>query len=255
MRRYDIAEFQSVMALIECGLSDSEIAQRTGVGRRSVNGWRHGRGVSYHLRVSRATPAWRPRAPAAYAYLLGVYLGDGWITVKSKRAASLVFTLDAAYPGIVEAVILALDAVFPGVPATRHGRMRGSVTAVQLSDPALAHAFPQHGRGRKHLRTIELTPWQRKVTHAQPQHLLRGLIHSDGCRCVNRFETTLPSGRRVRYEYPRYFFSNLSEDIRDIFCEHCDMLGVRWTQSSARNISVANRASVAALDQFVGPKR
>ena len=68
MRRYDIAEFQSVMALIECGLSDSEIAQRTGVGRRSVNGWRHGRGVSYHLRVSRATPAWRPREPAAYAY-------------------------------------------------------------------------------------------------------------------------------------------------------------------------------------------
>jgi hypothetical protein len=71
----------------------------------------------------------------------------------------------------------------------------------------------------------------------------------------NRFETTLPSGRRVRYEYPHYFFSNLSEDIRDVFCEHCDMLGVRWTQSSARNISVANRAGVATLDQFAGPKR
>jgi hypothetical protein len=138
MRRYGIAEFQPVMALIESGLSDSEIAQRTGVGRRSVNGWRHGRGVSYHLRVSRATPAWRPREPAAYAYLLGVYLGDGWITVKSKRAASLVFTLDAGYPGIVEAVILALDGVFPGVPATRHGRMRGSATASRTSQRTFA---------------------------------------------------------------------------------------------------------------------
>jgi hypothetical protein len=116
-------------------------------------------------------------------------------------------------------------------------------------------AFPQHGPGRKHERQIVLEPWQRTITHAHPEMLLRGLIHSDGCRCINRFRTKLPSGRIAEYEYPRYFFSNLSADIRQIFIEHCEMLGIRWTQSNHRNISISHRRSVARLDEFIGPKR
>jgi hypothetical protein len=87
-----------------------------------------------------------------------------------------------------------------------------------------------------------------------PEQFLKGLIHSDGCRCVNRFKTKLPSGRVAEYEYPRYFFSNLSSDIRALFCEYCERLGVRWTQSNHRNISVSHRKSVAILDRFIGPK-
>jgi hypothetical protein len=56
------------------------------------------------------------------------------------------------------------------------------------------------------------------------------------------------------YAYVRYFFTNYSADIRDIFCEHCDLLGIRWTQSSFKNVSIAHRDSVALLDSFVGPK-
>ena len=100
----------------------------------------------------------------------------------------------------------------------------------------------------------ELEEWQLEVTHQFPRELLRGLIHSDGCRTVNRFKTRLPSGRVAPYEYPRYFFSNLSEDIRRIFCDHCELLGIRWTQSNPRNISISHRKSVALLDEFIGPK-
>jgi hypothetical protein len=32
-------------------------------------------------------------------------------------------------------------------------------------------------------------------------------------------------------EYPRWFFSNLSEDIRALFCAYCDRVGVRLTHS------------------------
>ena len=71
---------------------------------------------------------------------------------------------------------------------------------------------------------------------------------------MNRFAVNLPSGRVGRYAYPRYFFTNYSADIRRIFCEHCELLGIRWTQSNARNISVSHRDSVALLDEFVGPK-
>src|SRR5215208_1119924 len=60
----------------------------------------------------------------------------------------------------------------------------------------------------------ELWPWQTVIIERAPQAFLRGLIHSDGCRTVNRFKTRLPSGRIAEYAYPRYFFSNRSADIR-----------------------------------------
>ena len=59
----------------------------------------------------------------------------------------------------------------------------------------------------------------------------------------------------AEYSYVRYFFSNLSEDIKDIFCEHCDLAGVLWSRANARHVSVHDRGSVALLDEFVGPKR
>jgi hypothetical protein len=54
----------------------------------------------------------------------------------------------------------------------------------------------------------------------------------------------------AEYAYGRYFFSNLSTDIRGLFCHACDQLGVRWTQSNSRNISVSHRKSVALLDEL-----
>jgi hypothetical protein len=69
-------------------------------------------------------------------------------------------------------------------------------------------AFPQHGPGRKHDRKIELASWQREIVDRHPRVFLRGLLHSDGCRTVNRFKTKLPSRRVVEYAYPRWFFSN-----------------------------------------------
>jgi hypothetical protein len=83
-----------------------------------------------------------------------------------------------------------------------------------------------------------------------PGRLLRGLIHSDGCRVTNRIRHP-----RKTYEYPRYFFSNRSSDIQSIFCDACDRLGVKWKQDGPWNISVARRDSVAILDRHIGPKR
>jgi hypothetical protein len=192
---------------------------------------------------------------AAYAYLLGVYLGDGYIVRVSRRSAWMAITLDARFPGIVAETAASVHAVFPTIHATVRPRRNPSAVIVQCSHRDLPFAFPQHGPGRKHERPIVLAGWQQTITGRHPRQLIRGLIHSDGCRTVNRFSTVLPSGRAAEYEYPRYFFSNLSGDIRAIFCRHCDLLGIRWTQSNPRNISVAHRDSVALLDSFVGPKQ
>jgi hypothetical protein len=106
--------------------------------------------------------------------------------------------------------------------------------------------FPQHGPGPKHLRRITLQPWQEYLVWRHPDQFLAGLIHSDGCRCVNRVKG---------HEYPRYFFSNLSADIRAMFVAACTLVDVDCRPDGTRNVSVARRESVAILDRLVGRKR
>jgi hypothetical protein len=95
-----------------------------------------------------------------------------------------------------------------------------------------------------------MTEWQVDVLNAFPQEFLTGLIDSDGCRCTNKVVT-----RGKQYEYPRYFFKNVSADILSLCAVTFDVLGVRFTQNSWNSLSVAQRASVAYLDTFIGPKR
>jgi hypothetical protein len=72
-----------------------------------------------------------------------------------------------------------------------------------------------------------------------------GLVHSDGCRVLNRVKG---------HVYPRYFFSNLAADIRDLFVWACTMVGVESRAAGPRNVAVSRKASVAILDRLVGPK-
>jgi hypothetical protein len=56
-------------------------------------------------------------------------------------------------------------------------------------------------------------------------------------------------------DYPRYFFSQVSEDIKRLFCRSLTQVGVSYTWNDAKNVSIARRPDVARLDEFVGPKR
>jgi hypothetical protein len=196
----------------------------------------------------------RPADAYSYAYLLGIYLGDGHL-VGNGRSWQLVVSLDAAYEEIVEECHAAMLLTMPWrIPRLRTHATERCVRVASMAK-AWPELFPQHGPGRKHERPIVLAPWQRDIVQRETWQFVRGLIHSDGCRSVNRFKAKLPSGRVAEYAYPRYFFSNLSADIRGLFCAACDRLRVRWTQPNPRNISISHRASVALLDEFVGPKR
>jgi hypothetical protein len=113
--------------------------------------------------------------------------------------------------------------------------------------------FPQHGAGMKHTRTIALQAWQEETVAARTEHFVRGLIHSDGCRTTNRVRRSGKDGDRW-HEYPRYFFTNASDDIRLLFTDALDRLGIDWRRSNERVISIATRSAVARLDEFVGPK-
>ena len=189
-----------------------------------------------------------------YCYLLGLYLGDGWLVLKPRGGAQLVIVCATDYPDLMDDCWAALILISLNPRVTRYQPARQRCVRLMSAWKHWAALFPQHGPGRKHDRKIELAAWQRAIVDRFPQEFLRGLLHSDGCRTVNRFTTKLPSGRVAEYAYPRWFFSNRSADIRGLFCEYCDRLGIRWTQSNARNISVSHRSAVALLDSFVPAK-
>ncbi len=114
--------------------------------------------------------------------------------------------------------------------------------------------FPQHGPGRKHERPIVLEPWQRAVVEEHPADFLRGLFHSDGSR-VRNWATRVVAGERKRYDYPRWQFTNNSDDIRGLCGWALDLVGISWRQSSWKTLSVSRRLDVARLDGLIGPKR
>lgn len=197
---------------------------------------------------------WRPPDAWSYSYLLGLYLGDGCVSVRPRGGAQLAIVCDAAYPDLIEACWTAMILVSLNPRVNRYTPAGQRCVRLISAWKSWPEAFPQHGPGRKHTRPIVLEPWQREIVDRFPREFVRGLLHSDGCRTVNRFTTKLPSGRVAEYAYPRWFFSNRSEDIRGLFCAYCDRLGIRWTQSNPRNISVSHRRSVARLDAFVPVK-
>lgn len=91
----------------------------------------------------------------AYAYLLGVYLGDGCIS-RHKRAFRLRITLDGVYPVIVAECKAAMEAVVPNRVLVQQTSSRAvEVSAYSRAWPQL---LPQHGRGPKHERSIVLSP-------------------------------------------------------------------------------------------------
>jgi hypothetical protein len=191
-----------------------------------------------------------PAAPT-YAYLLGLYLGDGYLAATRRGVFHLRITLDARYPGVVAEAARAVSEILPNRQVAVYPHRGGAnAEVVGCYSKSWPNLFPQHGPGPKHTRRIELEGWQRDITTMHPRPLIRGLVQSDGSRFV--------AAQRIdgrTYRYTRYCFNNRSQGILRIFCDHLDVLGIQWTMSRQDQVQIARRDSVKELDTFVGPKR
>jgi hypothetical protein len=252
-------DVREVFRMAECGLSQAAIAREVGVSRATVRDWlSHGEAsiLERRLRLTRrhedrhdAASCPRPAAldEAAYAYLLGQYLGDGCISPNGRSYKLRISTCDA-YPAIRGETVAAIRAIVPD----RHIGfiLRVGCTEVHVTFAHWPCLLP-HGPAPKHTRRIVLTPWQRAIgLDAHPAALVRGLIHSDGCRCINR--VTSPTGKS--YEYVRYLLTNKSIDIQELFLEACKRLGIAARPNNSHSVSVARRGAVERMDAIVGPK-
>ncbi|ANZ19313.1 helix-turn-helix domain-containing protein [Streptomyces noursei] len=261
MRFHDTNVRHDAVARLRAGAKNADVAHALGVPLGTIGYWRH------MDRAKRGECPGRhdPRCPrcdgceldeTAYAYLLALYLGDGHISQYSgHRVPSLMITCDDNWPGLTDDCETAMRSVFPGNSVCR--ATKKGCHNVKVYSKHLWCMFPQHGPGKKHERPIVLEGWQQRIVDEHPWEFIRGLIHSDGCRVTN-WTTRIVGSERKRYEYPRYFFANKSDDIRGLFSDTLTKVGVEWTVlargSEPFNISVARKASVVLMDQHIGPK-
>jgi hypothetical protein len=243
--------------------TDPRIA-RMAASKRGSPGWARGLTAQTDLRIAKGASSRRgktrgpynwsrprrdcpvlplgPERAAAYAYVLGMYLGDGCLT-RHPRTYLLVISLDAAYPDIAHRCAVAVRSVNPFHPVTIY--RQDNVLRVKSYGVCWLELFPQHGAGRKHLRKIELSGWQETLVQSNPWEFLRGLLESDG----SRFDRSV-GGRN----YPAYGFSNRSSDILRLFTQVCDLLAIHYTVATSTSISIARRDDVRRLDEAIGPK-
>ncbi|GAA2444693.1 helix-turn-helix domain-containing protein [Streptomyces macrosporus] len=253
---------EKALTLLRAGMRNAEVARRLNVPKGTVGYWLHTERARRGALPGRPTPSC-PRCDGrelderAYAYLLGLYLGDGHIVRYSgHRVPNLMITCSDDWPELIDACEKAMRAVFPGNSVCRVRKT--GCRNVKVYSRHLECLFPQHGPGRKHERRITLESWQRRIVEKHPWELIRGLVHSDGCRVAN-WTVRLVGGERKRYVYPRYLFANKSRDILRLYTEALDRVGVEWRTARRRtgvcDVSVARRASVALMDAHIGPKR
>jgi hypothetical protein len=262
MRTYE--EYEKILDLWELGVPKKRIAITLAIPRGTVTDCikRYGslKGLEENKeRATKSTPDRLLQAiqnsqnvtlQEAYAYLLGIYLGDGSIS-KNRKIFRLRITLDKKYPNIVNTCVRVLQTLFPSNDI-------GIIDHEGCVDVSCYHkhwpaVFPQHGTGRKHEREIKLEDWQEQIVTTYPLEFFRGLYHSDGSRFSN-----VVNGK----DYPRYQFTNISKDISRLFCETCDRLGLHWTIKHRRSLSrdkatdifISRRRDVEYLDRAVGPK-
>jgi hypothetical protein len=242
----------TALLLSDADVLDRETAIICSVSVQAIRHWRYGtRRGSRHTEPKCPRCDGRPLDEPTYAYLLGLYLGDGHIARGRRDVYALTVACSDAWLRLMTQARQAMCAVMPAskVFAVR----KTGCTLLKSTSKHWPCLFPQHGPGRKHQRRIVLDPWQRAIVEAFPGSFVRGLLHSDGCRVINRVRHRCADGDR-RYEYPRYFFSNESADILGLCGEALDLLEISWRFSRRNVISVARRQAVARLDEFVGPK-
>jgi hypothetical protein len=154
---YDASTRRLALSALGGGEALSSVSKRLGISRSTLRSWRD-QPVPDHDPTACPRCSGLPLPQPEYAQLLGLYLGDGCLSEHKKAVYALRIACDDGYSDVIAETAAIVRAVYPGRSVHRV-RAPGCTHLVSYWKhwPCL---FPQHGPGRKHLRSIVLEEWQ-----------------------------------------------------------------------------------------------
>lgn len=159
---------------------------------------------------------------AAYNYILGFYLGDGYID-QMPRTYRLRLAIDIFQKNVIEYCYKELKKLFPKNSINIIDNLKENLVNITVYSNKLKYLYPQSFEsGKKHNRKIELSKLQ--IECIDYENLLKGLFHSDGSFYFRKYK----SKDTVKIE-PAYNFVNSSRDILDLFCLCLDKLNIVYS--------------------------
>jgi len=224
-------EYLKSQELKKQGFNNFEISKLLNIPRTTISGWsRKKPNFEKKNKIDPKSYILENKLEKTYSYILGLYLGDGYIN-KMPRTHRLRIFNDTKYKDLNIHIMNQLKLLFPKnkVNIINHGNF----LTIYVYSNMITPLFPQNGKGKKHNRKIKLFNWQTDIII--PQYIIMGLIHSDGCyyyRTVNN------------KKYFSYDFKNKSRDLHQILQHYCNEIGIR---STSPDDSKSGRASATHI--------
>lgn len=249
-------EYEKVIELHKKGINNVQISKITNIPRPTVVGWVNGKiNVSKNKKNVEFDPEKYIKdnnLEKEYSYILGLYLGDGYIS-KQSRTFKMRICLDIKYDNLNLFAIQKLSTLFPN-NKPHVLKLKNKITnlfnqiILSIHNNNLNLLFPQYGVGKKHLREIKLTKWQTDIIDYK--YLLLGFFHSDGCYYYNKTSKSFS-----------YSFTNFSTDIINIYKQCCEKNNLSFfvTKANAKNgikyqVVVGRKKDVEIFNNIFGTK-
>ena len=212
-QRKTVDEVNHILDLYNSGCSQNKIFKTLGIDRGTIRqiindpqGYLNKATIKFNLSEINKK---------SYAFILGVYLGDGCISkTHTPNVYRLRIALDNKYKELNEEVISELKILFPNNKIAHYAVENTNGCIISVHSSNLLTLFPQHDIGRKHERPIILEDWQKEIVNEFPVDFLKGLIYTDGC-------FYLAGGK-----YKRCNFTNKSKDIIDLCSDTMNKLNI-----------------------------
>lgn len=253
---HDNLKQKEAIKLYNEGLNLSKISKKLGISRSTIRYWTSGKIKSNIFKLKNFNPQEyiiENKIQSVYSYILGLYLGDGYIN-KQGRTYKIRIFLDGKYKNLNDFVRRELSLLFPKnkIGTLKTKKLNSTDTSMEIiycHNNYIPDLFPQHGPKKKHERTILLEDWQLEII--EPSYLLTGLFHSDGSYYMNN-----------KTKKNEYSFSNYSLEIIQIFkncLEHYNISNnvckTIINENTKYQVFITNRESVEKLNNLIGDKK
>lgn len=149
------------------------------------------------------------------AYLLGVLLGDGDLSLFARGVYRLRLYQDSRYPSLIKKWVSICQVCFPNNKVSVSPHTSGKCTIIAVYSKGLDNLPFSPGKGKKCYQKMEIPAWVLE-DRGYCRDVITGLIESDGCIYRDNIKS---------YSYTRVSFSTSSEDLKNFFVKVSEQEG------------------------------